>query len=99
MVESDHECKQEPGTFRPVIARHRCEGKEACVAACPYSVFTMGTLPSDQRRSLSFVGKLKGYAHKWRQAFATNAAACRACGLCVSACPEEAITLSRVVLP
>lgn len=93
-VESD--CKQEPGVFKPVIDRNRCEGKEECVKVCPYDVFTMGIVPAEERKGLSFRGKLKGFAHRWQQAFATNADACHACGLCVAACPEKAITLSRV---
>ena len=93
-IETD--CKQEPGLFRPVIDRNRCEGKEECVKVCPYDVFTMGTVLPEQRKGLSLRGKLKGYAHRWQQAFATNADACHACALCVSACPEKAITLTRV---
>ena len=38
------QCPQEPGIFRPVIDRNRCEGKEDCVAVCPYQVFSMGTI-------------------------------------------------------
>lgn len=91
----DTRCKQEPGVFMPVIDRNRCEGKEECVKVCPYDVFTMGTVLPEQRKGLSLRGKLKGYAHRWQQAFATNADACHACGLCVAACPEEAITLVR----
>jgi NAD-dependent dihydropyrimidine dehydrogenase PreA subunit len=93
MDDQEAECKQEPGVFKPVIDRNRCEGKEACVAVCPYQVFSMGTVPKEQRRDLTLPGKLKGYVHNWHQAFASNAEACRACGLCVSACPEKAITL------
>ena len=89
------ECKQEPGRFRPVIDRNRCEGKKECVVVCPYDVFTMGTVPKEDRKGLSLRGKLKGLAHRWQQAFATNADACHACGLCVAACPEKAITLAR----
>ncbi|HSB96101.1 MAG TPA: ferredoxin family protein [Spongiibacteraceae bacterium] len=91
----DIECKHEAGQFKPVINRNRCEGKEDCITACPYDVFTMGTLPPEQRADLTLIGKIKGFAHKWQQAFATNADACRACGFCVSACPEKAITLIR----
>ena len=45
---------------------------------------------------MTFGGKVKGFVHRWHQAFATNAQACHACGLCVAACPEKAITLERV---
>lgn len=79
----------------PVIDRNRCEGKADCVAVCPKSVFAIGVLPASQRSQLSFKGKLKGFAHGWQQAFMPNEAACEACGLCVKACPEEAITLQR----
>jgi NAD-dependent dihydropyrimidine dehydrogenase PreA subunit len=96
MDEQETDCKQVPGVFRPVIDRNRCEGKKECVAVCPYHVFTMATVAPDLRRGLSLRGKLKGFAHRWQQAFASNAGACHACGLCVAACPEKAITLSRV---
>ena len=94
-VSESNECKQEPGRFRPQVDRNRCEGKKDCVAVCPYDVFTMGTVPKELRAGLSLRGKLKGFAHRWQQAFATNADACHACGLCVAACPEKALTLTR----
>ena len=89
------ECKHEPGTFRPVIDRNSCEGKADCARVCPVSVFAVGTLAKAQRRGLSLKGKLKGFAHKWQQAILVNETACEACGLCVAACPEKAITLAR----
>jgi 4Fe-4S ferredoxin len=91
------DCKQTPGVIRPVIDRNRCEGKKECVAVCPYNVFAIATVAPEMRRGLSLRGKLKGFAHRWQQAFAVNAGACHACGLCVSACPEKAITLVRSV--
>jgi 4Fe-4S ferredoxin len=36
------------------------------------------------------------FVHGGKQAYAVNADACRACGLCVTACPEKAITLARL---
>ena len=92
----DASCKQEPGVFNPVIDRNRCEGKAECVKVCPYNVFVVEVLPKRQRAGLSLKGKLKGLAHGWRQALTPNAEACHACGLCVAACPEKAITLTRV---
>jgi 4Fe-4S ferredoxin len=90
------DCKREPGEVAPVINRDRCEGKADCVRVCPYDVFEMGVLPAAERGGLSLRGKIKGFAHGWKQAFAVNAAACHACGLCVAACPEKAIVLRRV---
>jgi len=60
------------------------------------SVYAIGTLPKEERAGLSFRGKIKGLAHKWQQAMLVNAAACEACGLCIAACPEKAISLALV---
>lgn len=95
MAATEADCKHEAGTFMPQINRNRCDGKEACVKVCPYNVFTMGVLPPQDRKALSFMGKFKSFAHGWKQAFTTNADACHACGLCVAACPEKAIKLVR----
>ena len=89
---SQPECK-EPGFVVPFIDRNRCEGKADCVRVCPYQVFEMGTLDADQRRGLSLRGKLKAFAHGYKQAMVVRGDACHACGLCVTACPERAIRL------
>jgi len=91
----ERSCRQPPGVMVPVIDRNRCEGRAACVAVCPTRVFVIGVLPPEQRRGLSLRGRLKGFGHGWKQAFTPNAAACEACGKCVEACPEQAITLAR----
>jgi ferredoxin len=89
------ECKQKPGAFRPVVDRNACEGKGECVRVCPVAVFGVDTLPKEERRGLGLKGRLKGFAHRWQQALLINPDACEACGLCVEACPEKALTLVR----
>lgn len=92
---ADADCK-EAGVLRPLIDRNRCEGKKDCVEVCPYDVFEIQTLTAAEKAGLSFVGKLKAFAHGNQQAFAIRADQCHACGLCVAACPEKAIKLGRV---
>jgi 4Fe-4S ferredoxin len=94
-MSTEADCKQAAGQFVPRIDRNRCEGKEDCVRVCPYDVFEIGTLPRPERAKLSLKGRIKGFAHGYRQAFAVRAELCHSCGLCVTACPERAITLAR----
>ncbi len=91
--EQDAECSDRPGRVVPVIDRNRCEAKSKCVDVCPYHVFELQALTSVERAGLSLVGRLKAWAHGGRQAFAVRAEDCHACGLCVAACPEQAIRL------
>lgn len=79
----------------PVIDRNRCEGKEDCVRVCPFDVFSIATLQPADRKGLSLRGKIKGWAHGWKQAVIARPDACEACGLCVAACPEKALTLRK----
>jgi 4Fe-4S ferredoxin len=89
------QCLAPAGTWVPIIDRTKCEGKKECVDVCPYSVFELGTLTPQEFDSMLLLGKLKAIRHGHKTARTPLAAACRACGLCVVACPEDAITLGR----
>jgi len=89
-------CKQPAGMVAPVIDSHRCEGKEDCVRVCPYGVFEVRKLTDDERGALPFFVRLKVAVHGGKQAFAIHADQCHSCGLCVTACPERAIKLTRI---
>jgi 4Fe-4S ferredoxin len=93
---SDEDCKADPGLFKPVVDVRRCEGKAECVAVCPYHVFAVGRLSDATFDALPIFTKLKLWAHGRKTAYTPHADACRACGLCVTACPERAIQLVRV---
>lgn len=86
-------CRAAPGQFVPRVDRTRCEGKADCVAVCPYGVFRVERIDEDEYRSLSRLVRLKLWVHGKQTAYTPGADACRACGLCVVACPEKAITL------
>ena len=88
-------CRAEPGRCEPVVDRARCEGKSECVAVCPYDVFEVRTIAADEYRALPVLARLKLWAHGKQTAYTPRAADCRACGLCVVACPEHAIALVR----
>lgn len=92
MTDETH-CKQPAGRFEPIIDRSRCEAKGPCVTACPYNVFEISPLTPGEKAGLSFLAKVKAFAHGNKQAHAVRADACQACGLCVEACPEQAIKL------
>jgi len=87
------QCQPEAGTVLSIIDRNRCDGKQDCVAVCPFDVFAMqritvldlAMLPVVPRKAHKLIGK-------W-QAFTIRGEACHACNLCVVACPEDAIRL------
>lgn len=88
-------CKADPGLFKPVVDTHRCEGQGDCAVVCPVDVFKIVRIPDEQFATMPLLVKFKLWAHGRQTAFTPNAEACRACGSCVSACPEHAITLER----
>lgn len=92
---SGDDCKQAPGRFAPIVSLNRCEGKGDCVDVCPENVFLVQRVAQNDYRDLDVLHKLKLRVHGMRVAYTPNADACRSCGLCVQACPEQAITLQR----
>ena len=91
-------CAQEPGAFAPMVDLGRCEGKGDCVRVCPEDVFQIRRIDRADYQSLHLLQKLKVRVHGMKVAYTPNADACRTCGLCVSSCPESAITLRRTIL-
>lgn len=89
-------CLAAPGRYFPVIDRNRCEGKGACVRVCPQGVFEVRTIDGEDHDMLSFVGRIRSALHGRKSAYTPNASQCKACGLCVIACPEKAITLATL---
>jgi len=88
-------CDEAPGRIVPVVDPRRCENKGPCVAVCPYDVFEIRKLMPEEWGALTLLTRLKVWAHGGKQAFVVRPNACHACGLCVPACPEKAITLAR----
>ena len=84
------------GIVVPVVNFNRCEAKGPCVATCPVDVFELRPIDSEDYVKLSFLGRLKNRVHGGRVAYTPRADVCEACGLCVKACPERAISLVPV---
>lgn len=91
----ESECK-EPGRLVPVVDPKRCEAKADCIRVCPTGVFELAVPSADVRAGLGLLGRLKLRVHGGRQALVARPSACEGCGLCVTACPERAISLRSV---
>jgi NAD-dependent dihydropyrimidine dehydrogenase PreA subunit len=79
----------------PVIDLKSCEGKGDCERVCPENVFEVRRIDEQLYRSLGILHRFKLRVHGLKVAYTPNVEACRSCGLCVTACPEHAITLAK----
>lgn len=89
-------CAAPTGTYLPVVDHARCEGKADCVEVCPNDVFEVRRIDDADYQALGRMARLKVRAHRMVSAYTPGADDCRACGLCVVACPEQAIVLTRL---
>ncbi|HVE81573.1 MAG TPA: ferredoxin family protein [Myxococcales bacterium] len=90
------QCKGQPHAVAPVVDPSRCEGKAECAAVCPYDVFEVRQMDDADFAELGLFAKIKVMVHGRRTSYTPRADECMACGLCVAACPESAITLVSV---
>lgn len=74
--------------WRVTVDNHACEGKRTCLKVCPTDVFEMHK--TNVRHPLFW---LKVKAHGGMQAAPARESECIGCMACVSACPEQAITV------
>jgi 4Fe-4S ferredoxin len=95
--QNDPNCKHEPKVLMPLVNLSKCEGKTPCVDVCPYHVFEIRNITKAEYQGLTLIGKVKTWVRGSGKAFAVRADQCHACGLCVTACPEKAISLVRYV--
>ena len=89
-------CDETGGKLMPLVNFNNCGAKEDCVAVCPYDVFEMRPITPEDKANLNIKGKIKTFFFK-NKAYLTDPSLCHACGLCVQACPEKAIKLTRMV--
>jgi len=87
-------CDAASGKLKPVVNFNNCGAKEDCVAVCPFLVFEMRYIRAEDKVTLNLKGRIKTFFDS-RKAYVIDPSKCHACGLCVPACPEMAIKLSR----
>jgi len=88
-------CAAPKGIWVPIINQRRCEAKTDCVIVCPNDVFEVRRIDPEDFQALGPFARLRVRMHGGRMAYAPGADQCAACGLCVVACPQRAITLQR----
>jgi NAD-dependent dihydropyrimidine dehydrogenase PreA subunit len=92
--ELQNHCHETSGKLMPLVNFNNCGAKEDCVAVCPYDVFEMRPITVEDAANLNLKGKIKTFFNK-NKAYVAYPEDCYACGLCVQACPERAIKLTK----
>ena len=87
------DCRAAPGAYVVEVNRGKCEGKGDCVEVCPYGVFEVQRIADADYARLGMLAKLKSLAHRKKTSYTVKMDACQACGMCIVACPEKALTL------
>ena len=80
------------GTAAPVIDRDRCVGDAGCVAVCPHQVLALRPVAAQDCHGLPASTRFLLSLSSGLQAAVIAPERCRACGLCLAACSQQAIT-------
>lgn len=89
-------CSDRTEKLMPIVNFNSCGGKEDCVAVCPYHVIEMQPISKEDKAKLNLKGQIKTFFFK-QKAYVINPEQCHACGLCIEACPEKAIKLTKYI--
>ena len=81
----------------PVSVNHNaCDGCGSCVEVCPMGVFEMIRISEEERKNLSFPGKLKVRIKGTTKSSVAYPEACITCGKCATMCHERAIKVNKL---
>ena len=92
----NNHCDEAGGKLMPIVNFNSCAAKRDCVEVCPFDVFEMRPITKEDKAQLNLKGKIKTFFFS-NKAYIKNPEACHACGLCIPACPESAIKLTKYV--